>query len=115
MYIRKHIGRSGVHDAAFSFSRKARFSEWEVCEQGDVVLVQDGDNVRAGEIWMFAQAYDVHMALVSLWDRLTSEPSRITWTMRDNPQLVDVGDILEACVYCKQGSTCITLLPILRR
>ena len=101
----------GVAPEHIRTSQTLRFSEFDCCSKGDVVLLKDDSGFKAGQIWWLASVYQQCVALVSSWDAVSKTATSINWFAVDAPELFAAEDILETCIWKRSGDVVTTLLP----
>lgn len=97
------------------YSHEARCSSFEPCSKGDVVLLEHGGQVVAGQVWFHAAAMGIQISMVSLWSRNSLRPDceAAEWLIEQRPTLVFGSDILSCVAHttCRPG-VCRTLIPV---
>lgn len=94
---------------------ESRFSRYETCRKGDVVLVRDNavaHKFGAGQVWFHASICGRAISLISMWAQLSVSVTACTWQFSENPVLCSTLDILECVVWSRSGDIVTTLLPI---
>lgn len=96
-------------------SNEVRFSEFESCSKGDVVLLKEpGGEVQAGQVWLHVSAWGIDLSIVSMWDRLKwdADTAAAEWQMNRSPRIIFCSDLLASVVHtvCRAGVTR-TLVP----
>ena len=99
---------------AWQTSTEARYDKFATCCKGDVVLVDCGDCVQAGEVW-FRASYDIFcLSLVSLWTfrKVDRTIGAAEWLEERSPIIVETCDILSTLTYTRcHGGIVRTLIP----
>ena len=112
---RDYLSRTiDIDGAVYRTSITSRVNAFEVCSRKDVVLVRSGGAWQAGEVWLHADANDVPVSLVSLWECSVLDRSTqvAEWIAVDNPTMIETDDIMAACIYRRPREGIVrTLLP----
>ena len=87
-----------------------------LCHRGDVVLLRAADRTSyiAGQIWLLLETYGENIALVSCWPFIKYDPNACAaeWHEKQNPELVELSDIVDTLVYTRCRANVIrTLVP----
>ena len=104
----------------FCSAAQARFSLAGTCKRRDVVLVEDGIGLRAGELWFMASAAThnddpapLNVALISLWTCKSVDKHHgiAEWFPVENPILCDLASIEGVCACRRYTDHVLTIFP----
>jgi hypothetical protein len=92
---------------------EGRFSALATCKVNDVVLLTVDGGMKAGRIWRHVECNGVAMSVISVWDFIRKVGNEAAeWAQTDNPQIVDMTDILDTVMWIESGVNVVrTLLP----
>ena len=98
----------------------ARYSLAGTCHRRDVVLMNHGDGLQAGELWFLASAScltrdadPLQVALASLWDlrSVDRDAGLVEWIPVENPTLCELHDVQGVCAYRRYADHVLTIIP----
>ena len=95
-------------------SNRTRLTCGDVVHRGDVVLIKDGPNFIAGQIWYNAGVDEVLFSVVECWTLVQMLPDRnaAEWLKNeDDVQLIAIEDIMVGVIWMQIGNVVRTLLP----
>jgi len=112
-FVQKLLELSEEETASITTSLEARYSYLGTCRRGDVVMVQEGHNLVAAEIWFHVAVLGIPLTLASLWTPISRnlELRSAKWNNIKNAQLLETDLIKGACAYKRYKDYVVTLLP----
>jgi len=99
--------------ATITTSVISRYSYIGTCHRGDVVLVQQGADLLAAEVWFHCEILSVPLTLVQLWSPISRDPAAgsAKWNPDKNPQVFETEHIRGVCTYKRYSTYVLTLAP----
>lgn len=91
-------------------SADAAISQFSMCHIRDVVCF-DSSGFGVGEVWFHCDVDGDQFSCISVWDVKSRKSTWVECTVKDNPRIVALGDILETTTYCRNGDDATVLLP----
>ena len=86
-----------------SIAKAARFSPLAVCQTGDVVLVRDGDGLKAGRVKLHCAVSGISLAFIMPFTLHSRRPHTALAVWHDDSDVIEAfetSDILAAVEYC---------------
>ena len=102
----------GAHAHAME-GLESRIDAYSVCFRGDVVLLHDGDEMVAGDVWAHLEIGGVPVSIIDLYEPLEMHVDQqyCTWRKCDNPLLFETENIMAAVIWSQTDDIVTTLLP----
>ena len=100
-------------DVIEAISSTSRFNQYETCQRKDVVLVDVGGRLIAGEVWLHLRLLGTSASLISLWTQrsFSRESLAAEWTIVDEGKLCETRSIVATVTWMQFGNVARTLIP----
>ena len=101
-------------------SPQARFSKFETCGKGDVVLYKchTTGSIMAGQVWFHTVVLGTPITALSVWSRVAWDDvsGAAEWLICKSPEFISTSDIRVTVLHCTcRHGVCRTLVPCMLR
>ena len=96
----------------YTYSDRARYSQFEVCDKGDFVAVRSGDRWVLGQVWFHVCVVDACITGVSVLQLVQWNEHSSVWRDVGASDIIALDDIKAVFIYSKSGDEVTVIHPL---